>query len=818
MAPPRTAVLEAPVGTDDMPGWDATFPDDGLFGWGSSPALSGAPLSARGRAAPAAPALVLPPPYTDLGPLGQGGMGEVRAVWDGRFGRRLALKLMRPALAGSRAARQRFLREGTMTAGLAHPGIVAVHDRGELDDGRLWFTMKEVRGQTLDPRGGLPRRRWVELLLRVCEAVAYAHQQGIVHRDLKPGNVMVGEFGEVMVMDWGLARRLDDGPAAQAAVDETLAATLRAPGPDGAAPLGGLTGAGAVLGTPGWMAPEQAAGALVGPPADVWALGRMLALAAPAGADDALDEIVDAATAPEAAARPADAGQLAARLQAWLDGSLRRERAQRVLDSARAALPQIHRLRSRADQADQAAAALLRRVGPRAPVAERASAWRDQETAAQLRREAEVAEVAFVHQVRSALQVDPDLGAAHDLLAAHHRAQLVQAEAQGDDRAAARHAASLRAHDRLGQHQTFLRGDGTVSLATAPLPGATVHAHRMVTEARRLRPSPVRRLGPTPLDRVALPRGSWLLTVTPPGGGAPVPVPVLLPRLGHWDAGTVPLHRGPPGACLVAGGPFQAGGDPEAGDALPATTVVLPAFWIETFPVTVARYAAWLDWLWAEAGPAAAAAMAPRAPDGSPAGLAPGPDGARCIADPTGRPWAPDEPVTLVRWDQARAFARWQAAQTGWPWRLPRELEWEKAARGVDGRCWPWGDHIDPAWAHYADSLGTGDTRAPVTAWPEDRSVYGVRGLAGGVRDLCADPWREGGWIDEDGAMMSIPDETGAPLRMVRGGNALSAAPLTRAACRFVVAEDQPLTGVGFRLVCDDVAGGPVPVSSPRER
>jgi serine/threonine-protein kinase len=771
------------MSSDDKPGWDD------IFGWASAPALSAAAGSIAGPVPPPAgePPPPLPAPYTDLGRLGMGGMGEVRAVWDGRFSRRLALKLMRRSLARSGSARRRFLREGSMTAGLAHPGIVAVHDRGELPDGRLWFTMKEVRGQTLDALGRPPARRWVELLLRVCEAVGYAHQQGIVHRDLKPANVMVGEFGEVMVMDWGLARRLDENPASQRQVDAELAAFDPPSDP-------ALTGAGARLGTPGWMAPEQRRTALVEPPADVWALGAMLRLAH--GEDDELDAIIAKACSPEAADRYPEAGALAAQLRAWLDGSLRRERALRLLDTARAELPRIAALRAKADHREARAAQRLQELGPRSPVGPRAAAWRWQDEARALREAAEAAEVEALQRVRGALQVDPDLLPAHALLAEHHRQEVVRAEARADSIATTRHLAGLRAHDVDGRHAAFLRGHGRLDLDSAPS-GVRVQAWRLAPRERRLQPVEQRILGTTPLRSQPLPPGSWLLEL----GDSGVRVPVQLDRLGHWQGGRVPLDPAPDGACLVPAGPFRAGGDPEACDSLPACTPRLPAFWIQRHPVTVAQWAAWLDWLLEQDGPAAADQMAPRSPEGGPAGLLR--DGAhhRCAPDPTGQVWRPDEPVTLVTWRQATAYARWRADQTGLPWRLPRELEWEKAARGVDGRAWPFGHHLDPAWAFYVESLGDSGGRAPVTAWPEDRSVYGVHGLAGGVRDLCADPWRERGWIDESGHMMDIPNSP-APLRMVRGGSALSAAPLTRAACRFVVEEDQPLTGVGLRLAC----------------
>lgn len=215
--------------------------------------------------------------YAVEGEIGRGGMGRVFAVFDRELERTLAMKVL-PAGAPP-GNRRRFLGEAKLTGGLDHPGIVAVHELGSSPEG-LWFTMARVRGDTFEaliPRaranqGGWSLARATQVLLRVCEAVAYAHSRGIVHRDLKPANVMVGAFGETYVMDWGLARRLGEvetpppGPAA-GELDGAGA-------PQDAA----LTRAGDVLGTPAYMAPEQARGepGASGPALDVYALGAML--------------------------------------------------------------------------------------------------------------------------------------------------------------------------------------------------------------------------------------------------------------------------------------------------------------------------------------------------------------------------------------------------------------------------------------------------------------------------------------------------------------------------------------------------------------
>jgi serine/threonine protein kinase len=207
--------------------------------------------------------------------LGRGGMGTVYAATDLHLQREVAVKVSNAAAAGTDFD-ARLRREAFVLARLEHPGIVPVHDAGTLPDGRLYYVMKRVQGETLAARGQALRheRDALPVFERIVQTVAFAHAQGIVHRDLKPSNVMLGSFGEVLVLDWGVARVL----AAQtvATNDVPTAAGGGASG-DHAAPETG-TATGVRVGTPGFMAPEQQQGhaATAGPPADVFALGALL--------------------------------------------------------------------------------------------------------------------------------------------------------------------------------------------------------------------------------------------------------------------------------------------------------------------------------------------------------------------------------------------------------------------------------------------------------------------------------------------------------------------------------------------------------------
>lgn len=241
--------------------------------------------------------------------LAHGGMGTVYRAVDTAFGRQVAVKLIHDHFARHPPAIKRFLKEARITAQLQHPGIPPVHDLGSLPDGRVFLVMKLIQGQTLAALIGLEREhatasaagrtprfasgpvtsamasaaergRQLAIFESICQAVAYAHSKGVLHRDLKPANIMVGAFGEVQVMDWGLAKNLNEpaeepigdmpiGPHAQAeAVKTASAATYTS----------GVTQAGAVLGTPAFMPPEQARGAVheIDQRSDVFGLGAIL--------------------------------------------------------------------------------------------------------------------------------------------------------------------------------------------------------------------------------------------------------------------------------------------------------------------------------------------------------------------------------------------------------------------------------------------------------------------------------------------------------------------------------------------------------------
>jgi eukaryotic-like serine/threonine-protein kinase len=221
-------------------------------------------------------------------PLGTGAMGMVLLAHDTVLDRRVAVKVLAEHLAADDDFRQRFLREARLAARLCHPNVVQVFDAGE--DGRPFLVMEYVEGETVADRlargPGFSDDEVLNLAADLSAGLAHAHAMGIVHRDVKPHNVLLGPAGVTKLTDFGIARALADR---------------------------GFTEIGTVLGTAPFMAPEQAAGAPVGPAADVFALGAVLRHAAGDSLPARLAPLVEAALAPEPAARPS-AAELHARL------------------------------------------------------------------------------------------------------------------------------------------------------------------------------------------------------------------------------------------------------------------------------------------------------------------------------------------------------------------------------------------------------------------------------------------------------------------------------------------------------------------------
>jgi serine/threonine-protein kinase len=471
--------------------------------------------------------------------LGAGGMGCVLRAGDPELGRTLAVKVLRPEHRGNAELERRFREEARITGQLQHPGVPPVHLIGALPDGRPFFAMKRVKGRTLaeilqgrtGPGDDLPR--FLAVFEQVCQTMAYAHAQGVIHRDLKPANVMVGAFGEVQVMDWGLAKVLP-GEASRERQRPEEGQETSAVATVGQTPVGLSTQVGQLLGTPAYMAPEQARGEIdcVDERADVFGLGAILcailtgqppfrgaskgevqaraqrgdladALARldGCGADADLVRLARACLAPERAGRPCDAGAAEEAVAAYRAGVQERLRAAEVEGERQRVRAAEERRRRRLAVALAAAVLALAATGAGGGLwLERTAAQRRTEKALQKERAREGFEGALAQAERLRRQMRwSDAGDALDQAEGH----LIDDAPPGWGERLRQARADLRtakALDGVRLHRAqFVKGKGRSDLAAASASYArTFREHDWdvlkgnLAEAARIRDSAMR--------------------------------------------------------------------------------------------------------------------------------------------------------------------------------------------------------------------------------------------------------------------------------------------------------------------------------------
>ena len=734
--------------------------------------------------------------------MGRGGTSMVLRAHDRRLSRPVAIKVLLPGLRGDAQAVARFRREAALTAGLDHPGVATVHDAGVLTDGRPWMALRAVRGDTLRAllgAAGGSREGLVTVLLRVAEAVGAAHAAGVVHRDLKPENVMVGPFGETVVMDWGGAVRPeeDQGPTGSTGTTPYMAPELLrfagspSPGSDvyslavmtfelleGHLPFAAEqiddVAAGARLPAPGWT-------------------GRRLPIL--------LRDLVSLALTEADTRRPAHASAFAEHLRAWLEGSEGRRRAGVLLEEAALQRKEAWALDEQARRLRSEARTLRGSLERVAPPSAKEPSWLLDGRAEELERGAAEAGAQALSLAWGALSLDPE-GAAADWLRDHHRAALVQAERDKLQAEQIRHRALMLRHDHDGSARAWLDTPSHLVIGSVPA-GAEVSVRPWIGRLRRAL-GPARLLGRTPIE-VQVEPGSYQIELAHPAF-EPLSVPLAVGRGERWpqpapgERGSPPFHLLPFGSLggsgrQVAAGWADLGGDFDAIDALAARRVWVDSFVIERDPVTWRSWLEFLHALWETGDPELEERLPqdPLAAQGADAPIRLGPRGPE-LAGPE-----PEAPVWLVSLTDARAYCRWRSQLDGLPWRLPTSPEWEKAARGADRRLWPWGDHFEAGWTNMSESRELPGP-LPVGELTEDVSPYGVRGLAGNVRDWCMSRWRVAGAVDEAGRALPPEEVEAGALYVVRGGSWNSRPAYCRLAARWADPPGARYRNIGFRM------------------
>jgi serine/threonine-protein kinase len=699
--------------------------------------------------------------------LGQGGGGRVVRAYDSVLGRCVAMKILPTDSVEHARLLTRFIAEAQTTGQLEHPNIMPIYDFGTLPTGEVFYTMQELRKNSLreviealaadDPEAAteFPLTRLINILKQVCLAVRYAHARGVVHRDLKPDNIMLGDYGEVLVMDWGLARVLGD--VSTSAPDEVVEK-------------------GQTMGTPAYMPPEQARGELeqVDELSDVYALGailyEILTLTPPYDGDSPIDVMWDVVEGPpptprkraprreipemlericlramsrERVGRYMDARALHDDLTAWVEGytpDLARRLANEAYVWASGYTSQSEEL----ELLDARIRELAEQFEGWEAVSRKRALWalEDERDACALQ-----AAHAFGQAVSSytqSLALLPGYADARCGLAALFAERFEQAERQGDTANSIYFRALVAQHDEENRFAHILREEASLTVALAPGTHASLQSYIERDRVLCL-DEPVSILDG---DALNLTPGRYLITAR--DGDRVARIPVALER-GASRRVDVTLPPEPPrdGFVWIPGGPFPRGGDPEAIDPQPRTIAHVDGFYCAVLPVTFGEYLEWINAL-QRVDPGAARARAPQLRSG---------DGLLVKLDPDTGLWSPDEiliegsararypigqgyeldiPVVGIDAHTAAEYVEWRAARDHVAYRLPTSAEMEKAGRGTDGRFFPWGDRFDPTFCKMRFSRPELPQLEPVGAFPIDVSPYGVRDLAGSAHAWCA--------------------------------------------------------------------------------
>ncbi len=695
--------------------------------------------------------------YIPLDVLGRGGMGEVWRARDTLLDRDVALKRLRPKFARDASAWARFGHEARLTARLGHPGIIPVYDLGTTADGAHCYSMQLISGRTLgdllktlradaEARAAYPLARLLPLFNRICLTVAFAHDRDVIHRDLKPSNVMLGAYGEVYVADWGLAQLVDEA------------------GDTGDS----YTRPGVPIGTPNYMSPEQVRGEAgrYGRATDIWSLGVMLyelttfekpfAADSPvatmyrvmegplpdaraAGVPEPIAALIERALVRDVDRRTLTAREMADHLSTFIEGveahRRRVARAAEMLQRAHATWAEHGTVR-RALTAARSRLAEQRAAAARTHDADqRRATWAAEQRLVERTLEAEALAARALREAQASHEEHETAGAGA-LLAEMYWLRAEEARRRRDEATALFFRARVQQYD-TGAYRDRLATEGRVHIEA---PGARIRVDRETGFGPIFVAAAI---GPPEAERCArtLAVGSYVAHVVAPGA-----LPVRLPFTveGNCDkrfrVDAPARFAGDEAFVYIAAGRYRIGGDVDAPRGLDGQTVSTDGFLIGRHPITLAEYVRFLDAMAAD-DPDRARRHAPRSMDGSRLYLDYDPQTRRFAVpgkDDDGDAWDPRWPALMLNWHDAVAYCRWRTAAEGVEHRLPTELEWELAARGADGRIFPWGNGFDETLCRMADTARGRPMPVPVGSHPHDCSPFGVYDMAGLVAEWTA--------------------------------------------------------------------------------
>ena len=753
------------------------------------------------------------PRFEIQGEIARGAMGRILAAWDLHLGRSVAIKLLRRS-APRDLDLVRFLEEAQVTGQLQHPSIMPVYELGRLGD-EVAFVMRRVEGRSLkaviaalqrdveEARRQFSRMRLLGVFHQLCLAVALAHKRGVVHRDLKPSNVMVGDFGEVILLDWGLCKIVGGQTRSTRSTSDRW-----------------RTVHGQIIGTPAYMAPEQAMGQIdqVDERTDVYGLGailyHLLTLQPPfagrtnreivrrvlsetviplttrapdRGIPAALEKICMRCLERDQADRYNNGREVADAVEAYLEEPAQQPESRNVDGLVRQGMAAVSRRQSLFEDAALARDELqtvMAEVAPDDPPSVKKAAWEAESRLERLEHEIGEAFAEAIAALTQAAALAPDRAEAARQLCDLYYVRHERAANRGDNTGAAYYRRMVAEYDD-GRFATFLAKTGNLHIEVDPL-DANVWLWHFAEQDRRMVASSPRDLQRPPIKLDRFLGGVFQITAKSPGYEIlTTTVVVTAGQSTRVRLRMLPEGKLPPGFVHIPAGTFRYGAD--AGPLSMHSEQALPDYLVSKTSVTVRAYLAYIRAL-TKRSPEEARNRVPRTHDGRRPLWATDDAGVYQLPGPEHESgeWVPEMPVVGISALDAAAYCQWLSEVEGVRIRLPSEEEWEKAARGTEGRRFPWGNHWE---ATYTAGPETTDETwpPPVGSVPADCSVFGTYDMAGGTRE----------WT-------STVDPAGAARVVVRGGSFLYGGEGSRPLwVRDLVPANRTAPDIGFRLARD---------------
>lgn len=723
--------------------------------------------------------------YQKIENIGEGGMGIVYHVYDHLLYRHLAIKVLNIDLIKNPSLLKRFIEEARLCAWLQHPSIISIHEFG-LWDHQPAFLMDLVQGNELRyyikqlhqdmtyekwTSGAWSFRRLLEALYQVSMTINFTHQKGVIHRDLKPQNIMLGQHGQVLVLDWGIAKSYNVSTKfdQQYPLEKTSHSVKSSQSSLDWQRLSVSTHVGTLTGTPAYMSPEQAYGhtSQIGPWSDVYGLGTILyeiisgraPYQFPQGKTDqrlVIEQIRQQAPTPLYALndlkavsaithdfripqelielcqhamnrsikeRITNANEFAQRLRNILDGTQRREKALAFIKRAKKNQEKSIQAAYESKKALKKSQDILTLIPSWQSAYIKQHGWVLEDQAQQAQIQSQYLHSEQFRLLQQALAQDDTCIEAHQDLAFIYLDRHRQEELQKNTDHAHNHEADLRFHlsylpmqDPIRKRiEVYLYEYAMFHLYTV-IP-TYVEIFRYELRQRRLSATSISVQLESPIHH-ELPIGSYIARISALGY-KDAWYPFYLKREKDWGIQKpnqenfykIPLiaqEQSDEQECYIPAGYFASGGDLITPNSAPARTVWLDGYVIQRTPVTHRDFLEFLNDLLKRYSIEIALRWVPRQ-QASDNELG---EAFYKIVDhhfvhPQGELYL-NYPVVLVTWYAACVYAAWKEEKDGKPWRLPLELEWEKSVRGVDGRAFPWGEYFDPSWCAMMDSHSDG--------------------------------------------------------------------------------------------------------------